>query len=103
MTMTISFHFEIEGVKMRKPKTYMEKCKRECDELIDRYIIVNQSFENLMILRDFQTEHNDLINLSVSFYNSVISTTTQSLFIEINKMFDKSKNAVGIYSLLLRM
>lgn len=88
---------------MCKPKTFIDKCKEECNSLINHYLLANQAYENIMVLRDFQENENDLINLSVSFYSGVINTSTHTLFVEINKMYDSSPDALSIYSLLLRM
>lgn len=83
--------------------SYEEKCKKELERLSEQYLKTNQTFENLMQLRDFQVNNNDLINISTSFFSQVIENSIEVLFIEISKMYDCCKNAIGIHSLLIRM
>lgn len=61
---------------------------------------VNQSYMTIMMLRDIQNNHNDVINISPVFYHTVIRCCIQSLFVDISKIFDKNDRNESITVLL---
>jgi len=82
---------------------FFNKCKERLDRISDSMIHANQAFSVYMQMRNFQEEHNELINISPGFYRCVFSCCVEVLFIEINKMFDPDPSSDGILGLLNSM
>ena len=81
-------------------KTYEEKCKERCYFLSEQMIYANQTYSVLMQIRDLIENHNEIANVSPTFYQTVIQNCIQVLFIEISKMFDTDPSSESIRSLL---
>ena len=84
-------------------KVFYDKCKDRLNQISNSMLRTNQSFCVIIQLNNFKEKYNDLINISPAFYTSVIDCCMESLFIEIDKMFDPKTNGVGIRGLLITM
>lgn len=81
-------------------EVFYKKCNERLERISHRMLYVNQAYSVIMQLRNFQEKHFDLMNISPVFYRSVISCSTEVLFIEIYKMYDPRTSSNGIAGLL---
>lgn len=81
-------------------KMFFKKCLKRTDNITDLAIDANQSYLLIMMLRDIQYYHNEIMNISPAFYHTVIRNTMQALFVDLAKMFDEDKRSESTYTLL---
>lgn len=81
-------------------EVFFKKCKSRLERISNSMILTNQCFYVIMQLRDYQKKHNELINISPAFFNSVYDSCMEYLFIETDKMFDSNKDSDGVFGLL---
>ena len=81
-------------------RVFFEKNKTRLSRISDCMLQTNQAYSVIMQLRQFQYDHNDLINISPAFYQCVLSCCIEVLFIEIHKMYDSSTTSDGIFGFI---
>lgn len=78
----------------------MNTCKRRCDRIIKHSIEANNTYGILMQIRVYLRDKKELLDISPTFYHTVINNFIAVLIIELNKMFDPDTKSEGIYGLL---
>ena len=81
-------------------EVFYNVCKERLSRISDSMFYTNQAYCVILQLRDFQENHNELINISPAFYNCIQDCCMEYLFIEVDKMFDPKKEREGVYGLL---
>lgn len=84
-------------------KSFEDSCKEKLDTLINHELIVNGSYMVLKQILNLQENKVDLLNLSVSFYRTVVNNCVSTIFIELAKEYDTSSQTLNLHSLLSKI
>ncbi len=82
-------------------KTFYDSISNRANKLMNIAIELNSCYQVYNLLRVYQYEENDFINLSPAFFQIVNRALIYELFIESSKLFDKYDKDESIYRLLI--
>lgn len=81
-------------------KTYHESVKEKVELLIDRSMRANAAFTALTQIRKTQVDHNEVINLSTTFFGIVAESLITTLYMEMSKLYETKHGNESIPALL---